>query len=273
MGGPPPPPPPLSVLARPSPPYLFTLRPPAAMNPFTQRIASLLPNQYHKHALEVDSHLRVIGAPLGTVYALGDCATIETRLVDHLLEFVERADEDKDGNIDRREFEKMLGYVKRKFPASEKHFHKIQDVFDKYQRENGTLGLNELADLFLEISKKITNLPATAQVATQEGAYLGKKFNVLGRQALDGTALANGVYDDPDDMLYKPFNYSHMGSLAYIGNSAVFDLNGYSFAGGLAAMYLWRAAYLSEAVSFRTRCLLMVDWVKRSLFGRDLSRF
>ena len=79
------------------------------MNPLTQRIASLLPNQYHKHALEVDAHLRVLGAPLGTVYALGDCATIETNLVDHLLEFVERCDEDKDGKIDQKEFQKMMG--------------------------------------------------------------------------------------------------------------------------------------------------------------------
>lgn len=78
------------------------------MNPFTQRVASLLPNQYHKHALEVDSHLRVIGAPLGTVYALGDCATIETRLVDHLLEMVELCDDNHDGRIDHDEFNKMM---------------------------------------------------------------------------------------------------------------------------------------------------------------------
>ncbi|BGP13049.1 hypothetical protein JCM10213_000946 [Rhodosporidiobolus nylandii] len=244
-----------------------------AMNPFTQRVASLLPNQYHKHALEVDSHLRVLGAPLGTVYALGDCATIETRLVDHLLEFVERADEDKDGNIDEREFRKMMGYVKRKFPASEKHFNKIQDVFAKYKRENGTLGLNELADLFIEISKKMTNLPATAQVANQQGVYLGKKLSKLGDSERHEMAIKNGMYDDPDDALCEPFSYRHLGSLAYIGNSAVFDIGGYSFAGGLAAMYAWRAAYLSEAVSLRTRCLLMVDWIKRSLFGRDLSKF
>lgn len=79
-----------------------------AMNPFTERVASLLPNQYHRHALEVDSHLRVVGAPLGTVYALGDCATIETRLVDHLLEIVDRCDENKDGVVDEREFERMI---------------------------------------------------------------------------------------------------------------------------------------------------------------------
>ncbi|GAA6020279.1 hypothetical protein JCM8202_002607 [Rhodotorula sphaerocarpa] len=244
-----------------------------AMNPFTQRVASLLPNQYHKHALEVDSHLRVLGAPLGTVYALGDCSTIETRLVDHLLEFVERCDSDHDGNIDRREFEQMMKYVKRKFPASEKHFSKIQNVFDKYRRENGTLGMNELADMFIEISKKITALPATAQVASQQGEYLGKKLSTVGKRQLDDTMLKNGLYDDPDDVVYEPFKYKHMGSIAYIGNSAVFDFDGFDWAGGLLAMYLWRSVYLSECVSLRTRCLLMADWIKRSLFGRDLSKF
>lgn len=78
------------------------------MNPFTQLVAALLPNQYHKLALEVDSHLRVLGAPLGTVYAIGDCATIETRLVDHLLEIVDKCDDNKDGVIDIKEFERMI---------------------------------------------------------------------------------------------------------------------------------------------------------------------
>jgi NADH dehydrogenase FAD-containing subunit len=46
------------------------------MNPFTARVSSLLPNQVHKKAIEVDAHLRVKGAPLGDVYAIGDCATV-----------------------------------------------------------------------------------------------------------------------------------------------------------------------------------------------------
>ena len=119
-----------------------------AMNPFTQRVASLLPNQYHKHALEVDSHLRVLGAPLGTVYAIGDCATIETRLVDHLLEMVDQCDENHDGQIDHAEFEKMMKVglasrcrgallelthprpqmVYRKFPTAQVHVEKIRYV-------------------------------------------------------------------------------------------------------------------------------------------------
>jgi NADH dehydrogenase FAD-containing subunit len=46
------------------------------MNPFTKRLVELLPNQYHSKAVEVDSFLRVEGAPQGTVYAMGDAATV-----------------------------------------------------------------------------------------------------------------------------------------------------------------------------------------------------
>lgn len=77
----------------------------------------------------------------------------------------------------------------------------------------------------------------TAQVASQQGAYLGKKLSKVqqsGHHLLD----ENDVHDDIDDMLYDPFTYFHLGSLAYIGNSAVFDLSGYSFAGGLIAMWV-----------------------------------
>ena len=104
---------------------------------------------------------------------------------------------------------------------------------------------------------------------------------------------ANGVgAEGADDAVAQPFRYTHLGSLAYIGNAAVFDLGRFSFMGGLAAMYAWRSVYWSEQVSMRTRALLMIDWVVRCVFcfslgwvcvgaadcairgiwGRDLSR-
>ena len=58
-------------------------------------------------AIEVDAHLRVRGAPAGTVYALGDASTIETDLVPHLLDLVEAADKNKDGKIDFNEWQVM----------------------------------------------------------------------------------------------------------------------------------------------------------------------
>ena len=80
---------------------------------------------------------------------------------------------------------------------------------------------------------------------------------------------ANEVdYGDLDEAAYKAFEYHHMGSLAYIGNSAVFDFNGLNFSGGLMAVYLWRSVYFAQSVSLRTRVLLAMDWSKRALFGR-----
>ncbi len=52
---------------------------------------------------------------------------------------------------------------------------------------------------------------------------------------------ANDIRDgDLDAACYKAFEYRHLGSLAYIGNSAVFDLGaGWSVSGGLWAVYAW----------------------------------
>jgi NADH dehydrogenase FAD-containing subunit len=48
------------------------------MQPLTKRLVELLPNQYHSKAVEVDQYLRVRGAPKGTVYAIGDAATVSS---------------------------------------------------------------------------------------------------------------------------------------------------------------------------------------------------
>lgn len=240
-----------------------------AMNPFTQRISDLLPNQVHKKAIEIDAHLRVKGAPLGEVYALGDCATIETSIVDHLLELVDEADKDKNGKIDFDEFEFMVQRIKKRIPMSESHLNKVRTLFDRYDSDaDNSLGLNELCKLLEELGNKITALPATAQVAAQQGKYLARKFNKLATQR---AVLEANDLKDLDEAISGPFRYRHLGSLAYIGNAAVFDLGNLSFMGGLAAMYAWRSVYWNEQVTARTRAMLMIDWIIRGVWGRDLS--
>ncbi|KAG9099623.1 hypothetical protein FRC06_005076 [Ceratobasidium sp. 370] len=242
-----------------------------AMNPFTQRVSDLLPNQVHKKAIEVDAHLRVKGAPLGTVYAVGDASTLETSVVSHLLELVDEADKNKDGRIDFDEWEVMALRIRKKFPMTDQHIAKLRDLFNAYDKDmDGSLSLNELVVLLEELGNKITALPATAQVASQQGKYLGAKLSKLAKQ--QRTLAANDIAIDDDATYSKPFKYRHLGSLAYIGNAAVFDLGGSSFMGGLAAMYAWRSVYWSEQVSMRTRALLMIDWCIRGIWGRDLSK-
>ncbi|KLO10430.1 nucleotide-binding domain-containing protein [Schizopora paradoxa] len=241
-----------------------------AMSPFSHRVSTLLPNQVHFKAIETDAHLRVKGAPLGTVYAVGDASVLETNIVGHLLQLVDEADRNQDGKIDIEEWRIMVAQIKKRIPMAQKHLEKIRDLFQRYDTDkDDSLNLNELALLLQEISSKISPLPATAQVAEQQGKYLGSKLSKLARQR--EILAANGI-PATDEAVAKPFKYTHLGSLAYIGNAAVFDFGNKSFMGGLAAMYAWRVVYWSEQVSMRTRALIMFDWIIRGIWGRDLSR-
>ncbi|KAF8077742.1 hypothetical protein FPV67DRAFT_1662541 [Lyophyllum atratum] len=242
-----------------------------AMNPFTKKVSEMLPNQAHKKAIVVDAHLRVKGAPLGDVYAIGDAATIETSVVSHFMELVEEADKDKDGMIDFKEWEFMVQRIKSRIPMAEDHLREVRKLFDMYDKDrDNRLSLNELVPLFEAIEKRLTALPATAQVASQEGKYIGRKLHKLARRTQ--ASQLNDLPPPKDEEVASPFRYLHLGSLAYIGNAAVFDFGGYSIMGGLAAMYAWRSIYWNEQVSVRTRGLLMIDWIIRGVWGRDLSR-
>ena len=145
----------------------------------------------------------------------------------------------------------------------------------------------------------IANYAPTAQVASQEGAFLARMFNTMAKTDTINAELAvlsemQASAKKPEDRtqafehiraLQKqlrrvkqigPFEYSHQGSLAYIGSEkAVADvswLSGNFASGGTLTFLFWRSAYLSMCFSTRNRVLVIVDWVKSKLFGRDVSR-
>lgn len=100
------------------------------------------------------------------------------------------------------------------------------------------------------------NMPATAQVAQQQGKYLGKIFNRLAQ-----------------NKLIFPFEYRHMGMLAYVGGKkALADLPNIK-GRGFSAYLFWRSAYLTRLVSLKNKILVLFDWFKTAIFGRDISRF
>lgn len=112
-------------------------------------------------------------------------------------------------------------------------------MFEEYDKDtSGTLGLNELAAMFQELSSKLTSYPAvghirntlfamlttfwraqTAQVASQQGQYLGKKFRALAKVRPEDKNS-----NDVDDSVYAPFKYAHMGSLGSLWNNFGFLL-------------------------------------------------
>lgn len=241
---------------------------------FCQTLAKKLGNsQTNKHALETDTHLRLQGAPLGDVYAIGDCSTVQNNVGDHIVTFLrtlawEKGKDPEEMLINYSDWRNVAKRVKSRFPQAGDHLRRLDKLFEQYDKDNsGHLDFGELSELLHQIDNKLTSLPATAQRANQQGEYLGRKFNKLGHAApgLQINSIADG---DIDEAVYKAFEYKHMGSLAYIGNAAIFDFGGMSFAGGLIAVYLWRSIYFAQSVSFRTRCLLAMDWSKRALFGR-----
>jgi NADH dehydrogenase FAD-containing subunit len=99
-------------------------------------------------------------------------------------------------------------------------------------------------------------LPATGQVAQQEGEYLAG--------ALDRLRQGKPV---------EPFRFKASGMLAYIGGGeALADLPQVKWS-GRGAWLFWRSAYFTKLVSLANKAKVLFDWVKARLFGRDLSRF
>ena len=164
---------------------------------------------------------------------------------------------------------------------------------------NEYLQVNGRDDVWAIGDCAIANYAPTAQVASQEGAFLARMFNQKARQlnyeeelqelsAKQSTAK-NG--DERDSVLEKikevqkrlrrvktvgPFEYSHQGSLAYIGSEkAVADvswLSGNIASGGTMTYLFWRSAYVSMCFSTRNKILVIMDWAKAKMFGRDVSR-
>ena len=241
---------------------------------FCQQLAKKLGDtQTNRHALETDTHLRLSGAPMGDVYAIGDCSTVQNNASDHIISFLrtlawEKGKDPEKMQITYSDWRTVAKRVKARFPQASDHLKRLDRLFESYDKDkSGTLDFGELNELLKQIDSKMTSLPATAQRANQQGMYLGRKFNKLA-QAAPGMQINDVADGDIDEAVYKAFEYRHMGSLAYIGNAAIFDFNGLNFGGGLLAVYLWRSVYFTQSVSLRTRMLLAMDWSKRALFGR-----
>jgi len=99
-------------------------------------------------------------------------------------------------------------------------------------------------------------LPATAQVAQQQGKHLAKQLERLRR----GREL-------------RPFVFKSAGMLAYVGGGeALADLPHLRWS-GRAAWILWRSVYLTKLVSTANKVKVLFDWAKNRVFGRDVSRF
>lgn len=146
-----------------------------AQTEFAEKIANQLETQKNKHALETDSHLRLLGTPLGDVYAIGDCSTVQNNITDHITDFLKQIAWEKGRDpekmaLDFGMWRSVAARVRKKFPQATDHLRRLDRLFEEYDKDkSGTLDFDELKELLEQIDNKLTSLPATAQRAHQQG--------------------------------------------------------------------------------------------------------
>ncbi|CAF0888279.1 unnamed protein product [Adineta ricciae] len=245
--------------------------------PLTNRIREIigLNIQSNRMGLLTDRYLRVKGVDDGSIFAIGDCATIQpAKLADRIEALFEEADTQNRGALDIQQFRTLVEKKVAEYPQLEVFSKKIEDAFAEVDKnKSGYLTLSTLRSILEKADQKIRALPATAQVASQEGRYVAKLLN-----------QASNVHStDFQQQNLTPFQYKHMGSLAYVGgDEAVVDFTGskplldyfdLKPLSGRSAVYLWKSFYFTEMFTGRTKTLLAFDWVRTHIFGRDISRY
>jgi NADH dehydrogenase len=120
----------------------------------------------------------------------------------------------------------------------------------------GLPGVYVIGDSAMTMGDGGKPLPALAQVAAQQGEYLGR-------------ALAAAARGRPSD---KPFRFHNRGNTAVIGrNAAVFDFGRFHLR-GRAAWFLWALVHIYLLIGFENRLSVTLRWVWRYISGESGAR-
>ncbi|KAI3439031.1 hypothetical protein D9Q98_001441 [Chlorella vulgaris] len=260
-----------------------------AMHPVVKILSQKLPDgtQTHFRSAITDDWLRVKGSD-GTMFALGDAATIEqAKAVEKASELFDKYAVGTAGRVSLTELQQLMREASSEFPHLREHatfldgklgsqrfgglvfnaFLDANKAMGEIYKEVGlvdpssTLSREQFTDLLTRIDSSLRALPATAQVARQQGEYLAAVLRKADGDLAEVSKVA------------PSFKYSHKGSMAYVGgNRAVMDVPNVGPLMGLTAGLVWRGFETWSQISFRNQILVATDWVRTKLFGRDTSR-
>ncbi|GAU20797.1 hypothetical protein TSUD_85160 [Trifolium subterraneum] len=233
----------------------------------------------NRRAIATDEWLRVEGT--NNVYALGDCATINQRKVmEDIAAIFKKTDTDNSGTLTLKEFQEVMNDICERYPQVElylknKQMHGIADLLKEskgdVQKESIELNIEELKTALINVDSEMKFLPATAQVASQQGAYLAKCFNRM--EECEKNPEGPIRFREEGRHRFKPFRYKHLGQFAPLGGEqTAAQLPGDWVSIGHSSQWLWYSVYASKQVSWRTRALVVSDWMRRFIFGRDSSQ-
>ncbi|KAL4201915.1 hypothetical protein AMTRI_Chr02g218300 [Amborella trichopoda] len=235
--------------------------------------------QTDRRVLATNEWLRVEGCD--NVYALGDCATINQRkIMEDISDIFKVADKDNSGTLTVQEIQNIIDDIRVRYPQVEvylkrKHLRNVMDLLqgslESAQGKTKELHIEEFKAAFEHVDSQMKSLPATAQVAAQQGVYLARCFNCMHDCEVEpeGPLRMKGS----GRHRFRPFEYKHFGQFAPLGGEqTAAELPGDWISIGHSTQWLWYSVYASKQVSWRTRVLVMFDWTKRFTFGRDSSR-
>ncbi|KAK3404616.1 hypothetical protein EUGRSUZ_K00925 [Eucalyptus grandis] len=218
--------------------------------------------QGDRRALATNEWLRVKGTE--NVYALGDCAAIDQRkIMEDISSIFKAADEDNSGTLTVSEFQDVVDDILIRYPQVELYLK------SKHLKDRESVDTEEFKSALCHVDSQAKSLPATAQVAAQQGAYLSRCFNR--RQQCQELPEGPRRFTGAEQHQFRPFRYKHFGTFAPLGGEqAAAELPGDWVSMGHSTQWLWYSVYASKQVSWRTRVLVVSDWTRRFVFGRDL---
>ncbi|KAL2496920.1 External alternative NAD(P)H-ubiquinone oxidoreductase B4 [Forsythia ovata] len=230
--------------------------------------------QTNRRVLATDEWLRV--EKCDSIYALGDCSTInQRRVMEDIAAIFSKADKNNTGHLKVEDFKEVINDICERYPQVEIYLKKkqLKNFVDLLKNSQGDdeLDIDKFKAALSEVDLQTKNLPATAQVAAQQGAYLADCFNRMEicEKYPEGPLRFRGT----GRHRFRPFRYKHLGQFAPLGGEqAAAQLPGDWVSIGHSSQWLWYSVYASKQVSWRTRMLVVSDWGRRFIFGRDSSR-
>uniref|UniRef100_A0A803QK70 NADH:ubiquinone reductase (non-electrogenic) n=1 Tax=Cannabis sativa TaxID=3483 RepID=A0A803QK70_CANSA len=231
--------------------------------------------QANRRILATDEWLQVKGCK--NVYAIGDCASIDQRkIMEDISAIFEAADKDKSGSLTVSEFQDVIDDILIRYPQVDhylrsKHLADVTDLLkDSEGKDRKEVDIEGFKSALSQVDSQRKSLPATAQVAAQQGSYLSRCFNR--REHCEANPEGPRRFRSSGQHLFRPFQYKHFGQFAPLGGEqAAAELPGDWVSMGHSTQWLWYSVYASKQVSWRTRVLVVSDWTRKFIFGRDSS--
>lgn len=175
-------------------------------HPLCAKLLQNLPHEVQNQKfIKTDKSLRVFGAQ--NIFAAGDAATVERPKSLAAAEEMFQEARTAEGRMTKSELKQLLRRKSSDFP----HLDSLADNLDEEyadivpEGQNG-ITFEQFQDLLRKVDSQLRSFPLTAQVAAQEGKFLGNLFN---------QAIGESEWLQSGDL--PQFKYKHKGQLAYIG--------------------------------------------------------